>query len=295
MCVASSSASGSCLLISCSPGVFPSTVRRPSTSCSACSPGRFPCGPRPSARRRQRSWQPSPNERSPSIRRPEIQSAEDLGEGALRLPRPVGGSRRTATGPWELLKKFASSHRALLTGVAIAVAALLATSTFVAVRLHQTRVELASSFRERADRAEQDGDWSKAAAYFAAARAQHDTREARWGLAVAGERSHPADPFAARPIRFLHRRWRARGRTRHRTWAKLGPGGISGRPRAEGRYGPVPANRLSKPRLSRVDWFVSLARRLWAFSTMLRTRAIEVASLLGLPLSRRLLRPECRS
>jgi WD40 repeat protein len=75
-----------------------------------------------------------------------------------------------------------------LTGAAIATGALLVTSIFVAVRLHQTRVDLASSFRERAYRAEQDGDWSKAAAYFAAARAQHDTREEQWGLAVAGER-----------------------------------------------------------------------------------------------------------
>jgi len=115
------------------------------------------------------------------------QSAEDL---ARELSAYAAGGRVAAYSyrPWELLKKFALSHRALLTGVAIAVVALLATSTFVAVRLHQTRVELASSFRERAYRADQDGDWSKAAASFAAARAQHDTREARWGLAVAGER-----------------------------------------------------------------------------------------------------------
>jgi serine/threonine protein kinase len=115
------------------------------------------------------------------------QSAEDL---ARELSAYAAGGRVAAYSyrPWELLKKFALSHRALLSGVAIAVAALLATSTFVAVRLHQTRVELASSFLERAYRAEQDGDWSKAAASFAAARAQHDTSEARWGLAVAGER-----------------------------------------------------------------------------------------------------------
>jgi len=91
-------------------------------------------------------------------------------------------------GVWELLRKFASSHRALLTGAAIAVAALLVAATVVAVRLHQARVDLASSFLERAYGAERDGDWSKAAAYFAAARAQHDTHEERWGLAVASER-----------------------------------------------------------------------------------------------------------
>jgi serine/threonine protein kinase/WD40 repeat protein len=90
-------------------------------------------------------------------------------------------------GPWELLRKFASSHRALLTGVAIAASALLLTSIFVAVRLHQTRVNLASAFLQRAYGAEQEGDWSKAAVYFAAARTQHDTAEERWGLAVSRE------------------------------------------------------------------------------------------------------------
>ena len=91
-------------------------------------------------------------------------------------------------GVWELLRKFASSHRALLSGAAIAVGALLVAATVVAVRLHQARVDLASSFLERGYGAERDGDWSRAAAYFAGARAQHDTREARWALAVASER-----------------------------------------------------------------------------------------------------------
>jgi serine/threonine protein kinase/WD40 repeat protein len=127
----------------------------------------------------ERALQPEPSRR--------YRDAEEL---ARELSAYLAGGRVRAYeyGTWELLRKFASSHRALLTGVAIAVAALIATSIFVAVRLQQTRVDLASSFRERAYRAEDDGDWSKAAAYFAASRAQHDTREARWGLAVAAER-----------------------------------------------------------------------------------------------------------
>jgi WD40 repeat protein len=127
----------------------------------------------------ERALRPEPSER--------YRDAEDL---ARELSAYLAGGRVAAYryGSWELLRKFASSHRALLTGVAIAAASLLVTSIFVAVRLYQTRVDLASSFRERAYRAEQDGDWSKAAAYFAAARAQHDTHEERWGLAVAGER-----------------------------------------------------------------------------------------------------------
>src|SRR5262249_45206110 len=127
----------------------------------------------------ERALQPEPSSRY-----------SDAEEVARELEAYLAGGRVRAYqyGTWELLRKFASSHRALLTGVGIAATALLATSIFVAVRLHQTRLDLASSFRERAYRAEQDGDWSKAAAYFAAARARHDTREEQWGLAVASER-----------------------------------------------------------------------------------------------------------
>ncbi|HET6984517.1 MAG TPA: serine/threonine-protein kinase, partial [Myxococcaceae bacterium] len=127
----------------------------------------------------ERALRPEPSER--------YRDAEEL---ARELSAYLAGGRVRAYqySAWELLRKFAASHRAILTGVAIAAGALLVTSIFVAVRLHQTRVDLASSFRERAYRAEQDGDWPMAAAYFAAARALHDTREEQWGLAVAGER-----------------------------------------------------------------------------------------------------------
>jgi tRNA A-37 threonylcarbamoyl transferase component Bud32 len=91
-------------------------------------------------------------------------------------------------GAWELLRKFASSHRTFVTGAAIAVAFLLVAATVEAIRLHRARLDLASAFLERAYGAERDADWSKAAGYFAAARAQHDTTEERWGLAVASER-----------------------------------------------------------------------------------------------------------
>jgi len=127
----------------------------------------------------ERALQPEPSRR--------YRDAEEL---ARELSAYMSGGRVRAYryGTWELLRKFASSHRALLTGLAIAAGALLVAALIVAVRLHQTRMELASSFLHRAYDAEQDGDWSKAAAYFAAARAQNDTTEARWGLAVASER-----------------------------------------------------------------------------------------------------------
>src|SRR5262249_47182068 len=112
--------------------------------------------------------------------------------GALagELSAFLGGGRVGAYryGAWELLRRFAASHRALLTGTGIAVGALLVAAAVVATRLHQARLDLASSFLGRAYSAEQDGDWSRAAAYFAAARMQHDTTEERWGLAVADAR-----------------------------------------------------------------------------------------------------------
>src|SRR5215831_2139739 len=109
---------------------------------------------------------------------------------AKELSAYLAGGRVRAYqyGTWELLRRFASSHRALLTGVGIAVSALLVATGVVVARLHQARLDLASSFRERGYGAEQEGDWSGAAAFFAAARAQHDTSEERWGLAIAGER-----------------------------------------------------------------------------------------------------------
>jgi serine/threonine protein kinase len=127
----------------------------------------------------ERALRPEPSGRYPD--------AEAL---AKEISAYLAGGRVRAYqyGPWELLRKFASTHRALLGGAAIAAAALLVAGVVVAVRLHLTRLDLARSFLERAYRAEQDGDWSKAAAYFAAARVQHDTPEERWGLAVASSR-----------------------------------------------------------------------------------------------------------
>jgi eukaryotic-like serine/threonine-protein kinase len=142
----------------------------------------------------ERALRPDPAER--------YQDAEEL---ASELSAYLGGRRVRAYqyGSWELLRKFAATHRAILTGVAIAAGALLVAGLVVAVRLHQTRVDLASAFLQRAYGAEQEADWSKAAVYFAAARVQHDTTEERWGLGVARERiterilslHGPADSF----------------------------------------------------------------------------------------------------
>ena len=112
-------------------------------------------------------------------------------EVAKELSAYLAGGRVRAYqyGAWELLRKFAASHRALTAGVAVALAALLISAAAVAVRLQIARRELARAFIERAGIAESQSDWAMAAAYFAAARTQRDTAEARWGVALAADRA----------------------------------------------------------------------------------------------------------
>jgi tRNA A-37 threonylcarbamoyl transferase component Bud32 len=92
-------------------------------------------------------------------------------------------------GTWELLRKFAASHRALTAGLAVALAALVVSAVVVGFRLRAVHRDLSRSFVERAHAAERESDWALAAAYFAAARTQRDTPEARWGVALAEERA----------------------------------------------------------------------------------------------------------
>src|SRR5262249_15208231 len=115
----------------------------------------------------------------------------DAEELAKELSAYLAGGRVRAYqyGTWELLRKFAASHRALMAGLAVALGALVVTAVVVAVRLQVARRDLARSFIERARTAEQQSDWALAAAYFAAARTQEETPEARWGVALAQERA----------------------------------------------------------------------------------------------------------
>jgi hypothetical protein len=91
--------------------------------------------------------------------------------------------------PWELLKKFVAANRAL-SGVSAAALLVLLAATGVIVRQLQTaRANLAQSFIERARSAEADSDWARAAGYYAASRVERDSPEARWGVALAAERT----------------------------------------------------------------------------------------------------------
>jgi len=128
----------------------------------------------------ERAIRPEPGERYPD--------GEAL---AKELSAYLAGGRVRAYqyGAWELLRKFAASHRALTAGVAVALGALLISAGAVAVRLQIARRELARAFIERARIAESQSDWAMAAGYFAAARTQRDTTEARWGVALAADRA----------------------------------------------------------------------------------------------------------
>jgi tRNA A-37 threonylcarbamoyl transferase component Bud32 len=128
----------------------------------------------------EHALQPQPSRR--------YRDAEEL---ARELSAYLSGGRVRAYryGAWELARKFAASHRALTGGLAVALGALLVSAVVVGFRLQIVRRDLARSFVQRAHAAGRESDWALAAAYFAAARTQRDTPEARWGLALAAERA----------------------------------------------------------------------------------------------------------
>ena len=128
----------------------------------------------------ERALQPQPSGR--------YGDAEEL---ARELSAYLAGGRVRAYryGAWELLRKFAASHRALTAGLAVALGALVVSAVVVGFRLRAVHRDLSRSFVERAHAAERESDWALAAAYFAAARTQRDTREAQWGVALADERA----------------------------------------------------------------------------------------------------------
>jgi WD40 repeat protein len=97
----------------------------------------------------------------------------------------------------ELFRKFISRHRTAATAVAAALCVAIVGAVVVAVQLHRARLNLASALLERARDAQHRLDWGRAAAYYAASRVEHDTRQARWGLALVRERT---------PERFLAHR-----------------------------------------------------------------------------------------
>ncbi|HET6982634.1 MAG TPA: WD40 repeat domain-containing serine/threonine protein kinase [Myxococcaceae bacterium] len=98
---------------------------------------------------------------------------------------------------WELLGKFARRHRGLALATAATLLVLAAFGVNTWRQLRHSRLDLARSLLERARDAEKESDWARAAGYYAASRIQHDSREARWGYALARERM-PHRLFARR-------------------------------------------------------------------------------------------------
>jgi serine/threonine protein kinase/WD40 repeat protein len=93
--------------------------------------------------------------------------------------------------PWELLAKFARRHRGLTVASLVALMVLAAFGANTWRQLHRSRLDLAGSLLERARDAEKESDWGRAAGYYAASRVHHDSREARWGAALARQRMLP--------------------------------------------------------------------------------------------------------
>ncbi len=124
------------------------------------------------------------------------QSAELLSK---ELSEYRGGGRVSAYeyGAWELVRKFVAGHRALAAATGAALLVLAASSVAIGYQLHVARLHLSASFLERARAAEQSSDWGRAAGYYAASRIEHDSRESRWGYALARQRM-PHRLFARR-------------------------------------------------------------------------------------------------
>ena len=89
---------------------------------------------------------------------------------------------------WELVKKFVRKNRAISALGAAALAVLVGASAVIGGQLHQANLRLAQSFLERARAAEASSDWGRAAGYYAASRLHADSREGRWGLALARQK-----------------------------------------------------------------------------------------------------------
>src|SRR5262249_19616900 len=115
----------------------------------------------------------------------------DAEELAKELSVYLAGGRVEAYryGAWELLRKFAASHRALTAAAVAALVVLVVSSVVIAVQLHRARLNLASVLLERAADAERSYDWARAAAYYAASRIEHDSPQARWGYPLAREKA----------------------------------------------------------------------------------------------------------
>ncbi|HUM12949.1 MAG TPA: protein kinase, partial [Myxococcaceae bacterium] len=140
---------------------------------------RFADAPAELAAIAERALRPVPAERYP-----------DAGAFARELVSYQTGGRVEAYryGSLELVRKFVRANRSLSAAIAAAVLILLGGVVAVVVQLRHARANLASALIERALRAEDVGDWGRAAAYYAASRMEKETVAARWGLALATQR-----------------------------------------------------------------------------------------------------------
>jgi serine/threonine protein kinase/WD40 repeat protein len=120
------------------------------------------------------------------------QSAEEVAR-EVEAYLTGGNVRAYQYSSWELLRRFVQRHRALsaVSGFALLllIAALLVIhdeSLRAKAALAEAKHNLAQAFLEKAHSAERDFLWHKAEIFYAAARVQEDSPQARWGSVIEG-------------------------------------------------------------------------------------------------------------
>jgi WD40 repeat protein len=153
----------------------------------------------------------APRELSAVAERALTRSREARYANAAEVAREIDAYRAGARvsayeySSWELLSRFAAKNRAL-TAVAATALALLCAASIVIFRasrraeanLSQARGNLAEALVQKGRAVERDLWWDRAAAYYAAARAEEERPDARLGMALAGARAAaPGARFSA--------------------------------------------------------------------------------------------------
>ncbi len=160
-----------------------------------------------------------------------------------------GNVRAYQYSSWELLRRFVQRHRALsaVSGIALLllIAALLVIhdeSLRAKAALVEAKHNLAQAFLEKAHSAERDFLWHKAEIFYAAARVQQDSQQARSPDPMAGWSPPPSRPRESRSPR--------RGWTRRRASSISPPAASCGASprRGPSRAWPSPPTDAPSPR-----------------------------------------------
>jgi WD40 repeat protein len=120
-------------------------------------------------------------------------SAEEVA-GEVEAYLTGGNVRAYQYSSWELLRRFVQKHRGLTAVSGLALLLLIGAlivihdeSLRAKAALAEAKHNLAQAFLEKAHGAEREFLWHKAEIFYAAARVQEDSPQARWGAVIEGE------------------------------------------------------------------------------------------------------------